>query len=291
MATQDHKTGPFSNEDIRVVKSGIRNGWSDEEIAEKINRNVFTVRKYIAKKNLRHKGTMTVENDDVERIKNKFRERADYRAISQMYEGEDLDLVETMWIDCVVQFNEDILATEEYSLLRLIHIQMAINKNRKDSNKAIRETALIESRLFDERMKPIEGKNYDLIAELTTQLDIMKSSLGSFTTELSRLSKDQQEAAKELKANRDVRIKKIEDSKTAFSGYVRYLAEEPNIRQAGRDAELLKMAMENSMKTLAEYHTYQDGKLDRPILSNQTINMHDEIIKEIEDGENPEEDE
>ena len=270
--SKDRKTGPFSGEDDKIIRLGIRNGWNDEEIAEKIGRTLVTVRKYITKRNLRHRGSINIDQEDVTRLKEELRKRPYYGSLLQMYGETDLCLFETMWIDFVAQFNSDILPTEELSLTRLIHTRMALDKNRKDNFGAIRDISGLQEKLLLETQKPTDQRNYELVAELTTQIDMSKGVLGSFNTELRQLSGEESNILKELKASREMRIKKVEDSKTAFSGYVRYLDEEPNLKQVGRDAELMRKAMERSMDKLGEYHLYINDRLDRPFLTNETIN-------------------
>ena len=69
----------------------------------------------------------------------------------------------------------------------------------------------------------------------------------------------------------DQRIKRIEDSKTTFSGLLRALDEEDLRRRMGDEAELMKLAKDKSKKKLSEVHIYSDGEGDLPLLTPETV--------------------
>jgi len=77
---------------------------------------------------------------------------------------------------------------------------------------------------------------------------------------------------KDLKATREQRIKRLEDSKQTFIGWVRNLMSNPEARrQMGNDMEKMRLAMEVEKERLSEYHQYEDGKIDQPFLTPDTV--------------------
>ena len=79
--------------------------------------------------------------------------------------------------------------------------------------------------------------------------------------------------SKDLKATRDQRIKRIEDSKSSWAGFLRALEDEEERERVGDDAELMKIAKDKSREKLGTFHTFIDGSIDRPLLNADTINM------------------
>jgi len=265
------KSGPFSSEDHEKIKLCIQNGWNDQDIADKIGRNLETVIKYIYKNNMRHAGN-GVEPDDAARLLEALRTRSYYKSITKMYDGEDLNTFETSWIEIMKQFNEDVKPIEESAVKRLIHVQIMINHNRIKQGQASKQVDFLKQQLTQESAAPLEIRNTDRIFDLTSQIDVANSTLQSYTTEFLKLSSEEKSITQELKGNRDARIKKVEDSKTTFTGYIRTLEHLNNQRIAGRDAELMRKAMEKATRRLGNYHQYVDQKLDRPLLTSDTIN-------------------
>ena len=77
---------------------------------------------------------------------------------------------------------------------------------------------------------------------------------------------------KDLKATREQRIKRLEDSKQTFIGWVRNLMSNPDVRrQIGTDMEKMRLAMDAEKNRLSEYHKYEDGNLDQPFLTPDTV--------------------
>lgn len=269
MTEINRKSGPFSGEDHEMIKRCIQNGWNDQDIADKIGRNLETVIKYIYKNNMRHAGN-GVEPDDAARLLEALRSRSYYKSITKMYDGEDLNTFETSWIEIMKQFNEDVKPIEESAVKRLIHVQIMINHNRIKQGQASKQVDFLKQQLTQESAAPLEVRNTDRIFDLTSQIDVANSALQSYTTEFLKLSSEEKSITQELKGNRDARIKKVEDSKTTFTGYIRTLDNIHNQKIAGRDAELMRKAMEKAYHRLGDLHTYNDNKIDRVFLTSET---------------------
>jgi hypothetical protein len=76
---------------------------------------------------------------------------------------------------------------------------------------------------------------------------------------------------RDLKAARSDRVKKIEDSKTSFTGFIRALEDEGLRQRIGEDVEVNKLAKNKAIQRLAQYHKYEDGQVDQPFLTPETI--------------------
>ena len=77
---------------------------------------------------------------------------------------------------------------------------------------------------------------------------------------------------KDLKATREQRIKRLEDSKETFVGWIKMLIDDPEFsRGLGVAMEKMRMSSENEKARLSEYHQYEDGGIDQPFLTPETV--------------------
>ncbi len=77
---------------------------------------------------------------------------------------------------------------------------------------------------------------------------------------------------KEMKATREQRVKRFEDSKTSFSGWMAYLISNPDItRSYGLEMEKMRLAMEKEKGRLSQFHKYSDDMVDQPFLTPDTV--------------------
>ena len=77
---------------------------------------------------------------------------------------------------------------------------------------------------------------------------------------------------KDLKATREQRIKRLEDSKQTFIGWVRNLMSNPEVRrEMGIEMEKMRLAADIEADRLTEYHKYEDGTIDQPFLTPDSV--------------------
>ena len=77
---------------------------------------------------------------------------------------------------------------------------------------------------------------------------------------------------KELKGTREQRIKILEDSKETFAAWVRALIQDKGMRkEIGANMEKMRLAMEKEKVRLSEFHKYEDGLIDQPFLTPETV--------------------
>jgi hypothetical protein len=77
---------------------------------------------------------------------------------------------------------------------------------------------------------------------------------------------------KELKGTREQRIKRLEDSKETFASWIQALVQHPDMREElGVEMEKMRLSMEKERVRLAEYHKYEDGLVDQPFLTPDSV--------------------
>lgn len=77
---------------------------------------------------------------------------------------------------------------------------------------------------------------------------------------------------KEMKATREQRVKRLEDSKQNFTSWMAYLISNPDVALSyGEEMEKMRLAMEKEKERLAAYHKYTDEMVDQPFLTPDTV--------------------
>ena len=77
---------------------------------------------------------------------------------------------------------------------------------------------------------------------------------------------------RDLKATREQRIKRLEDSKQTFIAWVGQIMTQPKLRQEfGTEMEKMRLAMDVERDRLKEWHKYEDGIVDQPFLTPDTV--------------------
>jgi uncharacterized protein Smg (DUF494 family) len=141
----------------------------------------------------------------------------------------------------------------------------------KERKRHIADTEKLQTDVDKEYELPEDVRDGPKLANLETQLSFARNSIANYTNEYTKLLNEQQKISKDLKATREQRIKRIEDGKSSWIGLIRMLEDEEIREKEGREMEIMNMAVEQQTKNLSEYHTYQDGEIDTPLLTPETI--------------------
>ena len=77
---------------------------------------------------------------------------------------------------------------------------------------------------------------------------------------------------KEMKATREQRVKRLEDSKQNFTSWLAFLVTNPDVAKGyGLEMEKMRLAMDKEKERLSEFHKYQDETVDQPFLTPDTV--------------------
>ena len=76
---------------------------------------------------------------------------------------------------------------------------------------------------------------------------------------------------KDLKGTREQRKRVADDAKTNFSMWMRQLDELETREAEGFDMAVQAIAADKARKRLSEFHEYEDGEVDQPLLNSETV--------------------
>lgn len=272
----NRKRGKLSLDEEKFIRDNIGD-LTVEQIATAINRSTKPVEKYIVQNNLSFNQE---ENQTDQSLRLKLHAKTFWPEIVRQFDEEtgELDYFENTWIGLVKQFREDVLPAEELQIKQFITIDILINRSMKERKRHIAETERLQQKVEEEYNKPEDQRDIPKLTNLETQLSFARNSIASYTNEYTKLLNEQQKISKDLKATREQRIKRIEDGKSSWVGLIRMLEDELIREKEGKEMEIIALATDRAKQVLYENHQYQDGKVDVPILSPESLEYQDEEL-------------
>ena len=259
------KRGKLSVEEMNFIRQNCFN-ISIEEIAETLNRTKTPVQKFIDKENLK----MRNMSDD-EHLLVGLRDRYYYKELKKQFGDPELIFFEHQWIDYFKQFSEDVTHTEEMEILEVIRTEVLINRGMEDRQEVLRNIARLNKLIEDEMDKPPATRDTQALASFQTQLGAAISSKSAYINEHEKLLTKKERLLKDLKGTREQRKRNADDAKTNFTSWLRQLDSKEFRQQEGFDMEVHRVAAEKAMDKLAQYHEYEDGTVDQPMLNSDTF--------------------
>jgi len=267
------KRGQLSLDEEKFIRDNIQSLTIDQ-IASHLNRNPAPIKRYISESNLYQNSDQQKED---ELLKQKLYSKSFWSEIKKQFDDEsgELEYFENVWVNLIKQFREDVLPAEELQIKQFITIDILINRSMKERKRHISETEKLQRLVDKEYEKSEDQRDIPKLANLETQLTFARNSIASYTNEYTKLLAEQQKISKDLKATREQRIKRIEDGKSSWVGLIRMLEDEEIREKEGREMIILNMATDKAKQKLSEYHTYQDGKIDIPLLTPEAVLKHE----------------
>ena len=260
------KKGRFTKTEQEFIKNNHRE-LSNLEIATRLDRDPISIQSYVKEKI----GNSTLDDREIEALHD-LQSRPFWKDLQKQFSEEELQSLLYHWSRIITQFRDDVLPTEELQIIDAIKLEILMNRaliGQQTNMSGIRE---YEEQVTIEKSKDLEVQDKDHIYNLERQVAVCRAAQDSLTREYKDLQTKKASMLKDLKATREQRIKRLEDSKQTFIGWVRNLMSNPEARrQMGNDMEKMRFAMEVEKERLSEYHQYEDGKIDQPFLTPDTV--------------------
>ena len=100
----------------------------------------------------------------------------------------------------------------------------------------------------------------------------LRASQESLNRDYRELQAKKASMLREMKGTREQRIKRLEDSKQSFTSWVASMMQDPDImKKYGIEMEKMRVAMKKEEERLSQLHEYEDGTIDQPFLSPDTV--------------------
>jgi uncharacterized protein Smg (DUF494 family) len=263
------KRGQLSLDEEKYIRDNV-DSLSIENIAEYLNRSTAPVKRYIEEQKL---FISSDQKKDDETLRYKLHSKTFWSEIIRQFDEDtgELKYFEDTWIGLIKQFREDVLPAEELQIKQFITIDILINRSMKERKRHISDTEKLQRLVDDQYAKPEIERDIPKLANLETQLGFARNSIANYTNEYTKLLNEQQKISKDLKATREQRIKRVEDGKSSWTGLIRMLEDEEIREKEGKQMEILALATAKMKKKVTEFHEYNDGGIDKPFLTPESV--------------------
>ena len=258
------KKGRFSKEEIQYIESKVLTD-SPEQIAEYLNRDPESVGNFIKKNHGKGASAEEIAAFDLEN-------RPYWAELKQQFTDEELKLFRYHWARIISQFRDDVIPTEELQVIDLIKLELLMNRSLKSNKDNIQQISALEALIAEERSRDPDQINMDTVFNMERQAASLKASQESLNKDYRELQTKKNSMLKEMKATREQRVKRLEDSKQSLTGWIAYLMSNPDVtKKYGIEMEKMRLAMNKEQERLSGYHKYTDGQVDQPFLNSDTI--------------------
>jgi len=256
------KKGRFSKTEQNFIKENYKK-LSSFDIAIQLDRDPASIESYI---DLKLDSTV-LDDLEIEALHD-LKSRPFWKELEKQFSEEELQSLLYHWSRIITQFRDDVLPTEELQIIDAIKLEILMNRALTSQQTNMRDVRRYEELVTEEKAKALEIQDKDHIYGLERQVAILRAAQESLTRDYRDLQTKKSGMLKDLKATREQRIRRLEDSKQTFVGWVRNLMSNPEVRrQIGKDMEKMRLAMNAERDRLSEYHKYEDGSIDQPFLT------------------------
>ena len=212
------------------------------------------------------------EQEDVVKAKYDLTFRPYWSELKQQFAEEELKLFQYHWARIISQFKDDVIPTEELQVVDLIKLELLMNRSLKHNKDNIEQITALEALISTERAHDPDQMDTDSLFNMERQVASLKASQESLNRDYRELQTKKNSMLKEMKATREQRVKRLEDSKQNFTSWMGYLIANPEItNEYGIEMEKMRLAMETEKGRLAEYHKFTDEMVDQPFLTPETV--------------------
>lgn len=244
------------------------NDMTAEEMADKLGRDIEAVRTYLQKigKSNNKKAVLEVQAEY------DLKERDFWKDIKSQFSEDEQKLFLYHWKRMIGQFRRDVLPTEELQIVDLIKLEILMNRALKDQKFHMDSVERLNAELMLLERVPLAERDKELYFSVQRQIANAGAAKESLSREFKELLNQKKQLFKDMKATREQRVQRLESDKKNFAGLVSRLLEDPEFyEEQGKLMEMMRMATLSAHDKLGQYHTYADGKVDRPILNEKTV--------------------
>ena len=260
------KKGRFSKEEQSYIKANYKDV-SMEQMATELDRDPSSVESYVNSK----LGKTALDAREIEAYYD-LKSRPYWADLKDQFSERELAILIYHWGRIIGQFRDDVLPTEELQVLDAIKLEVLMNRALTEQQSNMKDVSRFEELATEEKRKELEVQDKDYIYTLERQIAVCRAAQESLTREYRDLQSKKSTMLKDLKATREQRVKRLEDSKETFIGWVRNLISDPETRyDMGIEMEKMRLAAYEEEKRLSEYHQYEDHVVDQPFLTPETV--------------------
>jgi len=257
------KKGRFAKAEMDFMMANA-SSMSNKALALKMDRDPVSVEAWVKK---RVRVQVTEEESAIFDLK----DRPYWKEICLQFSKSELELFVYHWSRIVSQFRDDVTSTEEMQVVDLIKLELLMNRSLKMNRSGMEQIESLERLILIERGRELQDQDRDMILVTERQVSSLRGSQESMNRDYRDMQVKKNGMLKEMRATREQRVKKLEDSKENFKDWIVHLMKNPAVTKGyGEDMEKMKLAMEAEKERLTQPHEFTDGVIDQPFLTPET---------------------
>lgn len=268
----ERKRGALSVPDMTFIKNNV-DRFTVEEMARALGRTVLPVERYIARNKLGKKYSPEVEAGEKTEhmILKELKLKAFYRNLTTQLSIPEVSYFCEHWVNMLVQFNGDLLASEEMELKELIILE--ILKNREGAAERERLVSIEELNREIKRARQLDAgvRDKEHVKYMQAEILSLRTASSTYVRNLKELCDRADKMRKALHASRELRAKDLQNSKIDFAAWLKWLDEYENRSRVGREMEIIKLAKQKEALRLSQYHVFSNKDVTKPILNAETV--------------------
>lgn len=258
------RKGRISNDEARYITQNAQR-LSVDEIAAELERDPDSINSFIKRK-------LKLGLSREEEAAYSLEDRPYWVELRQQFTEEELALFKYHWSRIIAQFKDDVFPTEELQVVDVIKLELLMNRCLKGNKENLDQISAFEAMIQEERAFDPDQQDRDRIMNLERQVSGLRAAQESLNRDYRDLQTKKSSMLKEMKGTREQRIKRLEDSKQSFTAWIVHLMQNPDVvHRYGIEMEKMRLAMAKEEERLSQFHKYEDGQVDQPFLTPDTV--------------------
>ena len=258
------RTGRLSKEERDLIKR-LAKDLPVRDIADQLNRSYDAINEFVKKE-------LSIGVSTKEVAEYSLENRAYWPQIISQFTEQELKIFKYHWSEIMAQFKNDVFSTEEMQVVDACKLELLMNRNLSQNKDNIEQINTYNQMLRDERSRDKDQQDIDYIINMERQVASLKASQESLNRDYRELQAKKASMLREMKGTREQRIKRLEDSKQSFTSWVASLMQDPErMKKYGIEMEKMRAAMKKEEERLSSFHKYEDGTVDQPFLTPDTV--------------------
>ena len=266
------KKGRISKEEELFIKANLH--LDCDTLGHELKRDPDSVEDFIKRKVVRGEfdPPSWLKDDDEEAAEFDLMERPYWKEIETQFTNDEQELFKYHWVRIIGQFNNEVIPTEELQVVDLIKMEILMNRALRGNKENLEQIRILEALIQEERQRDPDQQDQENLFNWERQVASLKASQESLNKDYRELQTKKNSMLKDMKATREQRVKRLEDSKTNFTAWMAHLISNPELAtQYGKEMEKMRLAMDKEKERLSKFHEYTDGMVDRPFLTPDTV--------------------
>lgn len=203
-----------------------------------------------------------------------------YQTIRKQLSATELDYFTKTWVETIMQFNNDLLPTEEAELREMILLEILQNRMMSETYILNMRKDRLEIELTKLKGLPPDRDTTKAAASIRADMESVISRARDNMKQYKDLGDRLNKMREALNASRKNRSDSLQSAKQSFGQWIALIQDYEIKKRVSHEMEIMRMAMEKEQDRLGSPYKFANKQTDLPILSPETVEGKDVDIDE-----------